>query len=140
MNEIIPGAHPRARMCIYMNEDRCKKYVRDLGILIKEKALAVRAQRTQADDSYSMGAIVAYHDIVALMQSQALAFGMRFEVIGLDGINPDEDLFGLTYRARPVSFRQSASIGFGAGCRVVSLHTCPNRSRAASAASPAGSD
>lgn len=68
------------------------RYLKDLGQLIKEKALEAKANAKASDDSYDIGFLMAWHDIVSLMQSQAEVFGIPYEEIGLLNIDADTDL------------------------------------------------
>jgi hypothetical protein len=70
-------------------------YVRDLGILIKEKALeAKKESRSSPEDerAFALGRLMAFHEVISLMQQQARAFGITLEELGLDDIQPEKDL------------------------------------------------
>ena len=71
-------------------------YLRDLGYLIRENAVRVRTERDQAvgtaDYDYQRGRLMAYNEVVSLMQTQALVFGISLEAVNLAGIDPDNDL------------------------------------------------
>jgi hypothetical protein len=70
-------------------------YVRDLGVLLKEKALeAQRESRTAPEDqrAFMLGRLMAFHEVISLMQQQAQAFGIALEELGLDDIQPEKDL------------------------------------------------
>ena len=70
-------------------------YLRDFGELIREMALDAKKQATSADAadrSYELGRLMAFHEVVALMLSQAKSFDLSSSAIGLDGIDPDRDL------------------------------------------------
>lgn len=67
-------------------------YLRDLGVLTKELALEAKQQARDNDTDFSVGYMAGFHRVVSLMQQQADAFGIPLESIGLNGIDPDEDL------------------------------------------------
>jgi hypothetical protein len=71
-------------------------YLRDLGCLIRELADgAKRAEGSAVEPegrAYAIGRLMALHEVVSLMQQQALAFQIRFEDICLEGIDPERDL------------------------------------------------
>jgi len=71
-------------------------YLRDLGYLVRENAVKARREHDQAvgkpDYDYRSGRLMAYNEVVSLMQSQALVFGISLEAVNLAGIDPDNDL------------------------------------------------
>ena len=70
-------------------------YFRDLVVLLKEKALESRVQRDTASDEdriFALGRLMAFHEIISLMQQQATAFGISLDELGLDDIVPERDL------------------------------------------------
>lgn len=70
-------------------------YLKDLGMLLKEKARAAKAMRTSAapdEAAYSLGRLMAYHEVISLMQQQALAFGLKPRDLDLEDIDPERDL------------------------------------------------
>jgi hypothetical protein len=79
-----------------MDQNQCTGYLRDLGFSIREKAL--EAKRTNdaipgdPDRGFSLGRLMAYHEVVSLMQQQAEAFNISLAEIGLADIDPEKDL------------------------------------------------
>lgn len=70
-------------------------FLRDLGTLLKEKALTARqdaAQGRAEDRDYKLGFLMAYHDVISLVKQQADAFGVDVRALCLDDIDPDRDL------------------------------------------------
>lgn len=70
-------------------------YLRDLGPLIRENAERAKsslAAASQEDRSFEHGQLIAYHDVLSLMQQQATAFSLPLDDVGLDGFDPDHDL------------------------------------------------
>ncbi len=61
-------------------------YVRDLCALLKEKALEAKEEsRTVPEDerAFALGRLMAFHEVISLMQQQAQAFGIPLEELGL---------------------------------------------------------
>ena len=79
-----------------MENYKYKNYIYDLGVLIKEKALEAKQEKTDSkekdNDKYIIGYLMAYHEIIDLMKQQATNFDIKQNEIGLDGINPEIDL------------------------------------------------
>jgi hypothetical protein len=62
---------------------------------MKEKALEAKAHRDVAvgeDRVFAMGRLMAFHEVISLMQQQANAFGIGLAQLGLDDIRPERDL------------------------------------------------
>jgi hypothetical protein len=79
-----------------MTDETNTNYLRDLGDLVKRAALDARAKRdnalTEAERTFQVGRLTAYHEVVSLMQQQALAFGFDLADVALDDIDPERDL------------------------------------------------
>jgi hypothetical protein len=68
-------------------------FLRDLGSLVAERAAEAKLERDASpDDGFASGRLMAFHEVVSLMQQQADAFGMTHEEVGLSGISPERDL------------------------------------------------
>ena len=70
-------------------------FLRDLGTLLKEKALSARqdaAQGRAEDRDYKLGFLMAYHEVISLLKQQAEAFGIDVRALCLDDIDSDRDL------------------------------------------------
>jgi hypothetical protein len=70
-------------------------YLDDLGSLLKEQALEAKRQHETApveEKCFCAGRLLAYNEVLSLMISQALAFGIDPEVINLSGFDPDQEL------------------------------------------------
>jgi hypothetical protein len=70
-------------------------YLQDLGRFVKDLALAAKAQKQSAtgdDFQFAAGRLMGLHEVVSLMQQQALAFGIPTEDTGLADIDPERDL------------------------------------------------
>lgn len=83
-------------MTIKSDETLMANYLLDLGQLIKERAFEAKksrdASRGTTDYDYELGHLMAFYEIVSLMQQQARAFGISLSKIGLENIDPDKDL------------------------------------------------
>jgi hypothetical protein len=77
---------------IYTDNTVYRKYLKDLGILIKEMALEAKQQKIKKQTDFSIGYMAGFHRIVSLMQQQAEAFNIPIYEIGLSGIDADENL------------------------------------------------
>ncbi len=67
-------------------------YVRDLVGMIVEKAKEAKQRRDSSNADYDIGRLMAYHEVVSLIQQQAEVFGLSQDEIGMPQINPDVDL------------------------------------------------
>lgn len=68
-------------------------YVSDLSKLLKDYALdAKKARDSTKGGDFESGRLLAYNEVISLMQQQARAFGLPLEDVGLAGIDPDNDL------------------------------------------------
>jgi hypothetical protein len=78
------------------NESIYKHYLIDLCRLVKDNALEARREKQLATDSdgqlFEAGRLMAYHEVISLMQQQAKSFGLPLAIIGLDDIDPEKDL------------------------------------------------
>jgi hypothetical protein len=83
-------------MNVKPDETLMANYLLDLGLLIEEKAVEAKknrdASKNTPDYDYAIGHLMAFYEIVSLMQQQAGAFGISLSKIGLENINPDKDL------------------------------------------------
>lgn len=62
---------------------------------MKEQALDAKAERDCAsagDREYAVGRLMAYYEVVSLMQQQATAFGIDLDGLALEDIDPERDL------------------------------------------------
>lgn len=74
-----------------------KNYLHDLGHLIKERALQATKERSlerknSREYFYESGRVMAFNEVITIMQQQALAFGIQLKELQLDDITPDKDL------------------------------------------------
>jgi len=77
--------------------NKYRNYLYDLGFLIKERALNAKKTREQEEKGsegymYESGRLMAFNEVVSIMQQQAEAFGIPLEELRLEDIDPDRDL------------------------------------------------
>jgi len=79
-----------------MHQSESSGYLRDLGFLLREIAVKAKRDRDEALDdpdlAFLEGRLSALHEVVSLMQEQAVAFGIESEALALGDIDPDRDL------------------------------------------------
>ena len=74
-----------------------KDYLFDLGLLIKERALEARRQRDASpaeslEHEFQSGRVIAFNEMISIMQQQAEGLGIPLSDLRLDDIEPDRDL------------------------------------------------
>lgn len=71
-------------------------YVFDLGHDIKLRALEAKSDRNNAsspeDRTFELGRIMAFNEVISIMQQNAEGLGIALSDIRLDDIQPDRDL------------------------------------------------
>ena len=71
-------------------------YLADLGFLLRQQAIAARDASVAAsgteDAAYETGRVMAYHEVMSLVVSQAEAFQLPLKDLRLDGFDPEGDL------------------------------------------------
>jgi hypothetical protein len=60
-------------------------YLRDLGYLIRERALKAKEEETNDPGDYTRGQLMAFYEIVSLMQSQAESFSIPWTCLRSTG-------------------------------------------------------
>jgi hypothetical protein len=79
-----------------MTSDVFEDYVHDLGVLIKEMALAAKADKGLAQrgeaESFATGYMAALYAVVTTMLRTAEGFHIPVDKLGLAGLDPDKDL------------------------------------------------
>ena len=80
----------------FENLDAYKLYLSDLGLLIKQAACEAQQkshlQLEEGDKIFQQGRVMAYVEIISLMQSQAKAFRIPLSDLRLDKFDPVKDL------------------------------------------------
>jgi hypothetical protein len=72
--------------------DTLKYYLQDCMKELAERARAAKAEADLTKDSFDIGRVSGYCAILSYLRNQALGFGIPYEEIGLDGIDPDKEL------------------------------------------------
>ncbi|MGG7607115.1 hypothetical protein [Massilia sp. BKSP1R2A-1] len=67
-------------------------YLHDLGLLLKELAIEAKQKASDGGSDFSVGYLAGFHRVISLMQQQGEAFHIPMSAIGLEGIDPDDDL------------------------------------------------
>lgn len=76
-------------------EGTYRHYVVDLARLLKDQAREAKHDSNSSvdsDQSFAAGRLMAYHEVISLMQQQAEAFGLNLSSLGLHDIDPETDL------------------------------------------------
>jgi len=74
-----------------------KHYLRDLGEIVKTRALETKEERAReregsATYEFQCGRLIAFNEVVSILQQQAEGFGISLKELNLDDIDPDRDL------------------------------------------------
>ena len=74
-----------------------KAYLFDLGDDIKRRAFEVKAERDASrpgSEKYSlhMGRLLAFNEVISIMQQNASGLGISLEELRLQDVDPDRDL------------------------------------------------
>ena len=74
-----------------------KYYLNDLGEIIKTRALDAKTERTKEREGspeyhFQCGRLVAFNEVISILQQQAEGFGINFADLSLHDIDPDRDL------------------------------------------------
>ena len=69
-----------------------QNYLRDLGSELRERAVAAHATAVESPTEFARGRLLAYNEMLSLMQQQAHAFEIPLADLALDGFDPDRDL------------------------------------------------
>ena len=79
-----------------LTDNKYALYLRDLGSLVKEYALAAKSDYAKsmgtANETYQSGYLMGFHRFVTLMQQQAEAFQIPLNEINLHNIDENDFL------------------------------------------------
>jgi hypothetical protein len=79
-----------------MMEDNYRHYLRDVGLLVRERAVEAKHQREDVRGtpsfSFEDGRAMAYYEVVSLLLGQADVFGLAAGDLRMEGLDPDRDL------------------------------------------------
>jgi hypothetical protein len=70
-------------------------FLKDLCVLIKEKAIGAKRNLNgvmPGDRDHAIGRLMAYHEVVSLIQQQAVAFDIDMTELNMADIDPERDL------------------------------------------------
>lgn len=78
-------------------DPKYKWYLVDLGPIILERAFEAKESKSEEgmgspDYLFQAGRLMAFSEVVSIMQQQAGGFDIDLKEIGLHEINPDKDL------------------------------------------------
>ena len=74
-----------------------KDYLRDLGEIVKTRALEAKDDRAResegsAEYHFQCGRLVAFNEVISILQQQAEGFDINLQDLNLGDIDPDRDL------------------------------------------------
>jgi hypothetical protein len=67
-------------------------YLRDLGFLLRERAIEARIADGTSSDPFLSGVAYAYYEMMSLLENQAAAFDLPAEDVGLENFDVDAQL------------------------------------------------
>lgn len=72
-------------------------YLHDLGLIVKERAFEALRQRDElplggVDRAFQSGRVIAFNEVISIMQQQAEGFGIALTELRLEDVDPDRDL------------------------------------------------
>lgn len=80
-------------------DDTAGLYLLDLGYLPRDMAFDVKARydaakgsTDEAEKQYLAGKLMAFLEVISLMQDQASVFGIPLKDLSLEGVDPERDL------------------------------------------------
>ncbi len=78
-----------------MAGESAASYLADLGSLLRDMAFKAKADRDEAEGEervYLEGRLMAFVEVISLMQQQAEAFQLQHADLGLEGVDPEREL------------------------------------------------
>jgi len=74
-----------------------KHYLRDLGEIVKTRALETKEERAReqkgsADYHFQCGHLLAFNEVISILRQQAEGFDISLYDLNLGDIDPDRDL------------------------------------------------
>lgn len=80
-----------------MIDTKYKYYLYDLGEILKTRALSAKKDRERElkgspGYEFESGRIIAFNEVISIMQQQAEGFDIPLEELQLEDIDPDKDL------------------------------------------------
>lgn len=74
-----------------MNSSNEYNFLKDLVLLLRDHATQVK-QSTLANMEFEKGRLLAYYEVLSLIQQQAKAFGVDMAEINMEDFDPDKDI------------------------------------------------
>ncbi len=90
-----PGPGPSLGDAMTESDESYFLYLKDLVQLAKERAHAAKREASAASSderAFRNGVLMGWYSIISMMQSQANAFGIPLQALGLDDIDPENEL------------------------------------------------
>lgn len=72
-----------------------QNFLIDLGTLLRERAVAAHDMAKRNPSEFQGGVAHGYYEVLSLIESQAEAFGLPLDDIGLKGFSVDDELLVL---------------------------------------------
>lgn len=76
--------------------EKYRNYLFDLGLILKKRALEAKEERDAAADGiereYLSGRLMAFSEVLSIVQQQAQTFEISLSELRLDDLDPDRDL------------------------------------------------
>ncbi|MFN6111715.1 MAG: hypothetical protein ACK493_15225 [Planctomycetota bacterium] len=69
-----------------------ENFLTDLCVLLREKALEAKAEKTADPSGFNLGKLMGYYEVVSLVRNQIMSFDLDMEAFGLSDVIPDRDL------------------------------------------------
>ena len=71
---------------------RAANYLLDLGMLLREMALEAKKTSIENESEYDLGRVMAYYEVISLMQQQAKTFEIELSDLNMEEFDPDQKL------------------------------------------------
>jgi hypothetical protein len=74
-----------------------KQYLRDLGKIVKTRAFEAKEERAReqegsAEYHFQCGRLLAFNEVISILQQQAQGFNISLNDLNLEDLDPDRDL------------------------------------------------
>ncbi len=78
-----------------MSDEKFQGFLIDSIFLLKESARKAKLNKDNSDPKdfdYNLGYLMAFHEVISLLEHQAFAFNIKKKELGLADIDADKDL------------------------------------------------
>jgi len=75
-----------------MTKKNYKGYICEVCEVIKERALQAKEEEKSDKNLFNSGRLMAFNEVVSILQQDALGMGIDLNELKLDDIKPDTDL------------------------------------------------